>query len=253
MSSLFTENIWPHIENQLSPEACQLGELFFVSPYFTGNHLRTYLNERRVETAILIIQLTPGNVASGAIDANELLEMLNHCKVLSVTNLHSKIAIDKQIAIVGSQNLTAGGEFRNFEGSIISSDKNTVTDIRNVILKLLQNATLVDEALIAEVMSLASELKESVAKIEATNEKFNQGSVRAHSNRELEEASDELRSSFPSDYCLANLSKRMSGPVGFKKSYTTLRKNSNQDDLCQKLGLWDTYYYGALDCVCSGQ
>ena len=93
---IFTENFWPDIVNRLEPAACEPGELFFISPYLTGDRLSQYLEEHDIKNAIVIVQLNPANVASGSIDLTELQHLLSICSLFTVPDLHAKIIVDNK-------------------------------------------------------------------------------------------------------------------------------------------------------------
>lgn len=54
---IFTENFWPDIVNRLEPAACEPGELFFISPYLTGDRLSQYLEEHDIKLDLFLMHL----------------------------------------------------------------------------------------------------------------------------------------------------------------------------------------------------
>lgn len=230
----FTTNYWHHVETLLHPENCDEGDLFFISPYLTGDKLLTYLERYRDIKPIIIIQLKPSNVVGGSIELKQIKALLERgYRVISVAKLHAKIITDNRVAIVGSQNLTRSGEHHNSEASLITTDPTTLNKIINHARQLVPDSVEVSESLIKEVGERAAELKLNDERIQQADKNFLKAQDEGKSQQILKASIHGLLSSTSDQYKELKL-KRIS-ETKRDPSYVTLRRSSSKEDLSK----WD--------------
>lgn len=116
-----------------SPSLTALGSLFasvtdelhVVSPYITASGVRLITGRVQPETRrlsvnlFLLTDLNPLSVCQGSCDPDAILELARsfpHAKVHHLPRVHAKVFVaDRQMAIIGSSNLTEGGIRENYE------------------------------------------------------------------------------------------------------------------------------------------
>ena len=110
---IFTENFWPDIVNRLNPPLAEIkGELFFISPYLTGDRLSPLPPRRTRHQKCNCGYVTQSaNVASGSIRFNRAFKhLLSICSLLPFLIYTQKLLWTRKPHLLGVRTLLAKGK-----------------------------------------------------------------------------------------------------------------------------------------------
>ena len=221
----FVTDIWTAIATHI--EADSDSTLYFVSPYLTGPRLFNFLEAHRDRKVLIIIDLNPQAVASGSLSIRELRRLAERFQLIHVPNLHAKIVTDGNVAIVGSQNLTVGGEIKNLEASVITDEKPIIDQIQFFMNQLLQHSTSVTDEMLDNLTSILPEIEEATKIIETVSNRF-EASIEDHTLlKVLENARQLFLADAPQNsYPLRCVSVEYETDYQYNYYWTLKRKNS---------------------------
>jgi len=130
-----TDGIWQRIRTLNKKR----GKRFVAVPYL-GSGATERLHLRAGD--LLVIDVSEGTIKSGQTDPREVIRYISHgVEVHSVQNLHAKVFIFGQTAIVGSTNISSSSESQLVEAGIESTSRSIVESCVSFIKSLRGNFT----------------------------------------------------------------------------------------------------------------
>jgi hypothetical protein len=130
-ASLLTANIWSHITAGVKrrPARCQVAVAYF------GVGASKLLPLKKGST--LVVDMSERAVRSGQTKPSELLSLIRRgVNVHSVRNLHAKLFVMDNTAIIGSTNASRTSALSLIEAAILSRDRRAVSECREFVRSL---------------------------------------------------------------------------------------------------------------------
>lgn len=148
-------------------------ELLICSPFVNREGARLLAKgvaKRSNIELVMITNLSPRNILSGASDPRAILQLYQdfaRARVSSLGRLHAKVyIIDGKVGIVTSANLTRGGLATNFEYGVLIQDQTAVCEIRRDILQYHSLGNVIDCPLLKALIKSTEELDEVKKRID---------------------------------------------------------------------------------------
>ena len=130
-ASLLTSNIWLHITSAVKrrPAECEVAVAYF------GDRASKLLPLKKGST--LVVDMSERAVRSGQTKPSELLSLIRQgVSVHSVQNLHAKLFVAGNTAIIGSPNASRRSALTLIEAAILIRDRYVVSESREFIRSL---------------------------------------------------------------------------------------------------------------------
>ncbi|PJB22407.1 MAG: hypothetical protein CO114_00240, partial [Euryarchaeota archaeon CG_4_9_14_3_um_filter_38_12] len=133
-------------------------ELFISSPFINVKGARILSDAIQTKEPIeisLITNLTTKNIVNEVTEPAALLELyrqFDRVKISSLGRLHAKVyLIDNKIGVITSANLTSGGLVSNFEYGVLIDDKDTISTIKEDMLKYYSLGNILNKELLEKI------------------------------------------------------------------------------------------------------
>jgi len=104
---------------------------------------------------VLVVDASNLAIASGQTSASVLEKAVGrHAKVFSVKDLHSKVMLFDNVAVIGSANISDSSMNRKIEVGLITNDPTVVSNIRALLVNFARKGKLVDDKFIARIKKI---------------------------------------------------------------------------------------------------
>ena len=117
----------------------------FVSPFLTSptaERIIGYTMSGGSEGPKVYTCFTPDLFLSDASSLKTLKKLYNMgCELFQLDDLHAKVVITEGFASIGSQNLTAGGSWKNLEATVVLTDRREIALVRHEVNRWAEQAT----------------------------------------------------------------------------------------------------------------
>jgi len=202
--------------------------LYFVSPYLTGSRLLDFVRAHQDRDILVLVNLDPMSVSNGSLSVRDLERLADYCHLIHIPNLHAKIVTDGKTAIVGSQNLTIGGEYKNHEASIVTDHKETLEGVLFCINQMLQDSYTVTPEMLLNLKNIAPKLGNAVAQVEEVSHEFANSIEKNPLHTVIEQARERfLEDRFSNSYALQCTEIEVDSDQAYYSYWTLKRKYSD--------------------------
>ena len=146
MDRIITNNVWRQVATLIGKEANKLAAIAYVSK-------GTPLSFSKGDT--LVCDASDHAIKTGETDAETLKRFFRAgAKLFSCSNLHAKLLVSSDIAVIGSANLSASAENLLVEASLISRRSQTRSQAAALIHNIIKASVPIDESFLDRISSI---------------------------------------------------------------------------------------------------
>jgi hypothetical protein len=139
--------------------------VIILSPYITSKTAESVIKKSNSKSTEIYVSFKSEIFASGGSSISTLRKIIEDgYKVYHLEKLHAKVVLTKNMATIGSQNLTTGGT-RNYEASYIIDNELDIHDLRSGIENWTKDRILVTLEMVNDMAVLLLPMKRRFQKI----------------------------------------------------------------------------------------